>query len=98
MIRRPPRSTRTDTRFPCTTLFRSGLSDPHRVVKETGRPLNGLPVLLSGSQPIDGGNYIFSVDERAAFLAEEPGAKKFMRPYIGSREQDRKRTRLKSSH
>src|SRR3546814_14526872 len=23
MIRRPPRSTRTDTRFPCTTLFRS---------------------------------------------------------------------------
>src|SRR3546814_7347275 len=25
MIRRPPRSTRTDTLFPCTTLFRSGL-------------------------------------------------------------------------
>src|SRR3546814_8317175 len=24
MIRRPPRSTRTDTRFPDTTLFRSG--------------------------------------------------------------------------
>src|SRR3546814_2695882 len=27
MIRRPPRSTRTDTRFPYTTLFRSGGSD-----------------------------------------------------------------------
>src|SRR3546814_2812477 len=26
MIRRPPRSTRTDTLFPYTTLFRSGLS------------------------------------------------------------------------
>src|SRR3546814_1852568 len=25
MIRRPPRSTRADTRFPCTTLFRSAL-------------------------------------------------------------------------
>src|SRR3546814_16936699 len=25
MIRRPPRSTRTDTLLPCTTLFRSGL-------------------------------------------------------------------------
>src|SRR3546814_17497401 len=24
MLRRPPRSTRTDTLFPCTTLFRSG--------------------------------------------------------------------------
>src|SRR3546814_4749446 len=27
-IRRPPRSTRTDTPFPFTTLFRSGLSAP----------------------------------------------------------------------
>src|SRR3546814_7205949 len=26
MIRRPPRSTRTDTLFPCTTLFRSELA------------------------------------------------------------------------
>src|SRR3546814_3594999 len=31
MIRRPPRSTRTDTLFPYTTLFRSALADrqPH---------------------------------------------------------------------
>src|SRR3546814_15889610 len=28
MIRRPPRSTRTDTLFPYTTLFRSGVQDP----------------------------------------------------------------------
>src|SRR3546814_3733510 len=28
MIRRPPRSTRTDTLFPYTTLFRSGGEDP----------------------------------------------------------------------
>src|SRR3546814_1347196 len=28
MIRRPPRSTRTDTLFPYTTLFRSHLSSP----------------------------------------------------------------------
>src|SRR3546814_11889365 len=27
MIRRPPRSTRTDTRFPCTTLFRAAQED-----------------------------------------------------------------------
>src|SRR3546814_7312585 len=29
MIRRPPRSTRTDTLFPYTTLFRSGQRDHH---------------------------------------------------------------------
>src|SRR3546814_20433581 len=30
MIRRPPRSTRTDTRFPYTTLFRSQRFDPSK--------------------------------------------------------------------
>src|SRR3546814_7880681 len=30
MIRRPPRSTRTDTLFPCTTLFRSALASQVR--------------------------------------------------------------------
>src|SRR3546814_5493408 len=30
MIRRPPRSTRTDTLFPYTTLFRSRRHQPHR--------------------------------------------------------------------
>src|SRR3546814_16202463 len=29
MIRRPPRSTRTDTLFPYTTLFRSEFGQPH---------------------------------------------------------------------
>src|SRR3546814_3827018 len=29
MIRRPPRSTRTDTLFPYTTLFRSGAAGKH---------------------------------------------------------------------
>src|SRR3546814_5579279 len=50
MIRRPPRSTRTDTLFPYTTLFRSvtkaGLADyyaevwPHIAPYVTGRPLS----------------------------------------------------------
>src|SRR3546814_3251445 len=32
MIRRPPRSTRTDTLFPYTTLFRSIVGDPHGIL------------------------------------------------------------------
>ena len=63
-----------------------GLTDSRVVVKESAQALNGLPPLLSGSQPIDDGNYIFDADQRAAFLTEEPTAKKFMRPYIGARE------------
>src|SRR3546814_16697021 len=33
MIRRPPRSTRTDTLFPSTPLFRSALVDLHRALR-----------------------------------------------------------------
>src|SRR3546814_15401766 len=36
MIRRPPRSTRTDTLFPDTTLFRSGTPDQVRGDEEEG--------------------------------------------------------------
>ena len=64
----------------------SGLTDSRIVVKESAQPLNGLPPLLSGSQPIDNGNYIFKAEERAAFLREEPGAELYLRPYVGSRE------------
>ena len=63
-----------------------GLADARVVVKESAQALNGLPPLLSGSQPIDDRNYIFDADQRVAFLIEEPTAEKFMRPYIGARE------------
>src|SRR3546814_7827922 len=36
MIRRPPRSTRTDTLFPYTTLFRSSRSQIRRSIREYG--------------------------------------------------------------
>src|SRR3546814_11163663 len=36
MVRRPPRSTRTDTLFPYTTLFRSKALNSHRVVYVRG--------------------------------------------------------------
>src|SRR3546814_8322041 len=62
MIRRPPRSTRTDTLFPYTTLFRSAGARPRPPALEpfgrTGRPgrrlANGLPdaglkILTSGT-------------------------------------------------
>src|SRR3546814_10913702 len=36
MLRRPPRSTRTDTLFPYTTLFRSNQSSEGRVAEQAG--------------------------------------------------------------
>src|SRR3546814_10186947 len=70
MIRRPPRSTRTDTRFPYTTLFRS--HHPRADCAHRHRRRNGLRVrVLRNGHPraLDGGAH-----------------------------EDRKRTRLNSSH
>ena len=64
----------------------SGLTDPRIVVKEESRQINGLPKLIIGSKPIDGGHYIFKPDERTTFLQEEPEAESYLRPFVGSRE------------
>ena len=68
-------------------LFDGGtLANPHLVVREESRPINGLAQLLTGSQPIDGGHYIFDAEERLAFLDAEPDAAPFLRPFVGARE------------
>src|SRR3546814_3301103 len=55
MIRRPPRSTRTDTLFPYTTLFRSRVGSVHQNIPEglgleadLRRPLRVAPMLIAG--------------------------------------------------
>ncbi len=62
------------------------LRDPHRVVKSASQPINGMPRLRIGSKPIDNGHYIFDGEEVANFLDQEPGAEKYLRPYVGARE------------
>src|SRR3546814_14763974 len=57
MIRRPPRSTRTDTPFPYTTLFRSdnrlGLSFDwfKRSTENMIMPIEGIPVTFGAGAP-----------------------------------------------
>src|SRR3546814_10680145 len=53
MDRRPPRSTRTDTRFPYPTLFRSAESD--HLALAAGKAAGRLAPLLDqvGEQPVD---------------------------------------------
>ena len=64
----------------------SRLNDPHLTVRSESRPINGMRKLIIGSKPIDGGYYIFDAEETEKFLAEEPGAAPFLRPFVGARE------------
>jgi hypothetical protein len=67
-------------------LFAAKRTDRHLIVKEESRPINGARRIVSGSQPIDGGYYIFGANERAALLLKEPEAARYLRPYIGAEE------------
>src|SRR3546814_12618811 len=98
MIRRPPRSTRTDTLFPYTTLFRSYPFSDRQQSLAVGEHRKGLPSEQSGWRTVGGhlcgpryfqeGSYA-NAQATEATLRERAGA---LRPV------DRKSTRLNSSH
>ena len=68
-------------------LFDGGsLANPHLVIREEGCPINGLPQLITGSKPIDGGHFIFDAAARSKLLEAEPAAASLLRPFIGARE------------
>src|SRR3546814_14860924 len=93
MVRRPPRSTRTDTLFPYTTLFRS---------------LNGARILAGKHDKITGLQHLDKViDIDQSPIGRTPrsnpatytGAFTQIRDWFaGLPERDRKSTRLNSSH
>lgn len=63
-----------------------GLSDPHTVVARHSRSPADRPPMMIGSKPIDGGFYIFTPEERAAFEEIEPNSADLFVPFIGSHE------------
>lgn len=48
--------------------------------------LCGMPEMMYGSKPTDGGHFLFTDEEKIAFLAEEPGATGFIKPFISAHE------------
>lgn len=56
------------------------------VMTSRGKPICPVPVIGIGNKPIDGGHYLFTDEERDAFVLIEPAAKKFFRRWLGSDE------------
>ena len=63
-----------------------GAADRHLVVKEVGKPINGLDKLITGSKPLEDGNLVLDASERAELLQENPELADFIRPYQGAAE------------
>src|SRR3546814_13097259 len=99
MIRRPPRSTRTDTLCPYTTLFRSRMKAIEAFIEKQGGPevIDWREVTLGDPRPGEalvrqsaiGLNYIDIYHRDGTYPIDLPGG-------IGM--EDRKSTRLNSSH
>lgn len=64
----------------------SGLGNPHTVVREEARPINGMRRLKTGVQMIDDGILTFTEQEKRQFCALEPDAEQFFRRYLGGDE------------
>ena len=62
------------------------MSNPHLTVRSLPQPRNGLPRLVIGSKPVDGGHLIMTDEERKEFLTEEPAAGPWLRPFVGAYE------------
>src|SRR3546814_2496217 len=103
MIRRPPRSTRTDTLFPYTTLFRSvllyrsvSLAGLYRSILDSARTSASIGMLIAGALVF---NYVVTVENI-------PNAIKGLLTtwqlsslgFLVLVNLDRKSTRLNSSH
>jgi hypothetical protein len=55
------------------------------ITKRTS-PLCSVPKMFKGSQPTDGGNFLFTGEEKNEFLAKEPKASKYIKPLISAHE------------
>src|SRR3546814_12349028 len=97
MIRLPPRSTRTDTRFPYTTLFRSlvwvtvrigrEMRDGEFAMREYQEQLAAfISQTMAGFSEVDLNGVFTAVNDRFCEIVGR------------TREEDRKSTRLNSSH
>jgi hypothetical protein len=59
---------------------------PDVVLPRRNNPICDVPEIGIGNKPIDDGNYLFSTEERDAFIALEPQSEKWFRRWLGADE------------
>ena len=54
------------------------------VLMSRRKPLSSIPEIGIGNKPIDGGHYLFTTDEKEAFIKLEPQSAKWFRRWLGA--------------
>ena len=62
------------------------MDGPDVWIESRTAPICVVPTIGMGNQPIDGGNYIFTAEEKSEFLKTEPQAEKHFHPWYGAEE------------
>lgn len=57
------------------------LNAPNVIVGKRSKPLCNVPCMISGGKPVEGGNLIFTDEEKQKFLKNEPSAEKYFKPF-----------------
>jgi len=56
------------------------------LISSRSTPICPVPEMVSGNKPIDGGFYLFTPEEKRAFIRAEPGAENLFRKWLGGEE------------
>ena len=59
---------------------------PDVLLNKRRTPICAVPEMTNGSKPTDGGNLLMNDEDKAALLAAEPQAAKWIRPFLGAEE------------
>jgi len=59
---------------------------PEVLITTRTKPLSQVPIMTKGSQATDGGNLLLTTQEKDVFVASEPTAAEFLRPFVGAEE------------
>ena len=57
---------------------------PTVFIESLSKPLCNVPTMKSGGKPVEGGNLIFTEDEKSDFVSREPLSEKYFRPFVSS--------------
>ena len=62
------------------------LDAPNAFIESRNRPICNIPQIGIGNLPIDGGNYLFTKEEKESFIQLEPKSARYFKPWYGSEE------------
>ncbi|HHF7060678.1 TPA: DNA methyltransferase [Streptococcus mutans] len=73
-----------DTKIICKNINQYLLPSKNTWIKKARKPLTTRQEMQKGCYPTDGGNYIFTLEEKENFINQEPSSEPYFRRWIGS--------------